>query len=122
MPLKSEDTAPRPARRPLQGNQHASGRSSAGCQAVNSKGRLPFPPISTNSTATHFSDSGKYANMSSNKAQKCHHHPLIYMLLKALIVRSTTQKDLRFSAPAGRDIARIGDALLSLVWNGQAGS
>ena len=51
-------------------------------------------PISTNLTATDFGDSRKYATMINNKSGKRCYHELstFIMLLKALIVRSTTQK------------------------------
>jgi hypothetical protein len=57
---------------------------------------LKFPlPISTTLTATDFDDSYKYATMINNKLRKrCYHELTTFiMLLKALIVRSTTQKD-----------------------------
>src|SRR6059058_1305565 len=44
------------------------------------------------------------------------------MLLKALVVRSTTQKDKAFPTGPGENSkgpAKLGDAHLSLVWNGQ---
>ena len=52
-------------------------------------------PISTNFRATDFRDSAKYANMDNNKHSECVIIHTILMLLKALIVRSTTQKDMR---------------------------
>jgi len=59
-------------------------------------------PISTNFRATHFRDSDKYANMGNSKHSECAIIHTILMLLKALIVRSTTQKDIRLSAPQER--------------------
>ena len=43
------------------------------------------------------------------------------MLLKALVVRSTTQKDESLSGTAGRfpKTCALGDERLSLAWNGQ---
>src|SRR6266700_195779 len=44
------------------------------------------------------------------------------MLLKALVVRSTTQKDKAFPNKGGgtvRGPVKLGDVRLSLVWNGQ---
>ncbi len=79
-------------------------------------------PISTNFWATDFRDSGKYANMGTSKHNECAIIHTILMLLKALIVRSTTQKDISLSAPQKRKCSRPGDALLSLAWNGQVGS
>ncbi|HYX48678.1 MAG TPA: hypothetical protein VE843_02980, partial [Ktedonobacteraceae bacterium] len=53
------------------------------------------PPISTNLTAIDFDDPNKYATMITNKSRKRFYYELstFTMLLKALIVRSTTQKD-----------------------------
>src|SRR5690242_19413552 len=59
-------------------------------------------PISTNFRATHFSDSNKYANMGNSKHSECAIIHTILMLLKALIVRSTTQKDISLSVPQER--------------------
>ena len=58
----------------MQNNQDAIRRVSTLTQVVNSKGRLWFSPISTNSRAGDFEDSGKYANMSNNEAQKCRNY------------------------------------------------
>jgi hypothetical protein len=46
---------------------------------------------------------------------------LFAMLLKALVVRSTTQKDKAFpqSQESYMGLALLGDTLLSLAWNGQ---
>ena len=40
------------------------------------------------------------------KHNECRNHSIILMLLKALIVRSTTQKDISLSAPAGTKLLR----------------
>ena len=63
-------------------------------------------PISTNIRATNFRVSGKYANMGNSKTQRMPKSFIILMLLKALIVRSTTQKDISLSAPAGAKLLR----------------
>jgi len=67
--------------------------------------------------ATDFGASGKYANMINNKSRGCLIITTCIMLLKALIVRSTTQKDIKlFRTRRNIDIksARPGDVLLSL--------
>ena len=40
------------------------------------------------------------------KHNECRNHSIILMLLKALIVRSTTQKDISLSASAGTKLLR----------------
>jgi len=67
--------------------------------------------------ATDFGASGKYANMINNKSRGCLIITTCIMLLKALIVRSTTQKDIKlFRTRRNIDLksARPGDVLLSL--------
>lgn len=76
-----------------------------------------LPPNSTNTTATDFGVSDKYANMVNNKSRNSRYQYYIIMLLKALIVRSTTQKD-EMPFRTRRDIqvmpAQTGDVSLSL--------
>ena len=74
-------------------------------------------PISTNTMATHFGASDKYANMININHADAVIITTCIMLLKALIVRSTTQKDIK-SFRTRRNIslesALPGDVLLSL--------
>jgi hypothetical protein len=61
-------------------------------------------PISTNFKASDIDDFNKYATMITNKSRKRFFHELstFIMLLIALIVRSTTQKDEKaFPHPQG---------------------
>ena len=74
-------------------------------------------PNSTNISATHFGASDEYANMINSKSYERRYDHYINMLLKALIVRSTTQKDIKlFRTRRNIDLksARPGDVPLSL--------
>jgi hypothetical protein len=74
-------------------------------------------PNSTNISATHFGASDEYANMINSKSYERRYDHYINMLLKALIVRSTTQKDEKpFRTRKGINLkpARPGDVSLSL--------
>ncbi len=76
-----------------------------------------IPPISTNTMATDFGASGKYANMININHADAFIITTCIMLLKALIVRSTTQKDIKlFRTRRNIDLksARPGDVPLSL--------